>query len=40
MEVRLYDGNLNVEDLLDYINALDKYFIYEDVGMIRRSNMY
>jgi len=40
MEVQLYDGNLNVEELLDWITALHKYFIDEDVGMIRRSNMY
>jgi hypothetical protein len=27
----MYEGNLNVEELIDWINALDKYFDYEDV---------
>ncbi len=29
MEVSLYDGNLNVEEFLNWINTLDKYFDYE-----------
>jgi hypothetical protein len=31
MEVTMYEGNLNVEELLDWIRVLDKYFDYEDV---------
>lgn len=31
MEVPLYEGNLNVDELMDWIHALDKYFDYEDV---------
>jgi hypothetical protein len=31
MEIPMYEGNLYVEDLLDWIRALDKYFDYEDV---------
>jgi hypothetical protein len=27
----VYEGNLDVEELLDWIRALDKYFDYEDV---------
>jgi hypothetical protein len=31
MEIPMYEGNLDVEELLDWIKALDKYFDYEDV---------
>jgi hypothetical protein len=31
MEIPMYEGNLDVEELLDWIRALDKYFDYEDV---------
>jgi hypothetical protein len=31
MEVPMYEGNLNVEELLDWINSLDKYFDYEEI---------
>jgi hypothetical protein len=31
MDIPMYEGNLDVEDLLDWINALDKNFDYEDV---------
>jgi hypothetical protein len=31
VEVPMYEGNLNVEELIDWINALDKYFDYEYV---------
>jgi hypothetical protein len=31
MDIPVYEGNLDVEELLDYIIALDKYFDYEDV---------
>jgi hypothetical protein len=27
----MYEGNLYVEELLDWIRALDKYFNYQDV---------
>ncbi|KAH9331464.1 hypothetical protein KI387_003572, partial [Taxus chinensis] len=29
MEVPMYEGNLNVEELIDWIKALDKYFDFE-----------
>jgi hypothetical protein len=31
MEVPMYEGNLNVEEFLDWISALDKYFDYEEI---------
>jgi hypothetical protein len=31
MEVSMYEGNLDVEELLDWIRALDKYFDYEEI---------
>jgi hypothetical protein len=31
MEIPMYKGNLDVEELLGWIRALDKYFDYEDV---------
>jgi hypothetical protein len=31
MEIPMYEGNLDVEELLDWIRDLDKYFDYEDV---------
>jgi hypothetical protein len=31
MDIPVYEGNLDVEDLLDWIRALDMYFDYEDV---------
>jgi hypothetical protein len=31
MEVPMYEGNLNVEELLDWISSLDKYFDYEEI---------
>jgi hypothetical protein len=31
MDIPVYKGNLDVEELLDWIRALDKYFYYEDV---------
>jgi hypothetical protein len=31
MEIPMYEGNLDVEELLDWIRALEKYFDYEDV---------
>jgi hypothetical protein len=32
MKVPMYEGELNVEELLDWINAMDKYFNYEDIN--------
>ena len=29
VEVPMYEGNLNVEELMDWINALNKYFYFE-----------
>jgi hypothetical protein len=29
MDIPMYEGNLDVEDLLDWFRALDKYFDYE-----------
>jgi hypothetical protein len=31
MDILVYEGNLDVEELLDWIRALDTYFDYEDV---------
>jgi hypothetical protein len=31
MDIPMYEGNLDVEELLDWIRALEKYFDYEDV---------
>jgi hypothetical protein len=31
LEIPMYEGNLDVEELLDWIRDLDKYFDYEDV---------
>jgi hypothetical protein len=31
MNIPVYEGNLDVEEILDWIIALDKYFNYEDV---------
>jgi len=31
MEVPMYEVNLEVEELLDWINYLDKYFDYEEI---------
>lgn len=28
-EIHLYEGSLNIEELMDWINSLDKYFHYE-----------
>ena len=29
VEVPMYEGNINVEELMDWINALNKYFDFE-----------
>jgi hypothetical protein len=31
VEVPIYEGNLNVEEFIDWINSLDNFFDYEDV---------
>jgi hypothetical protein len=31
IEVPMYEGNLNVEELLDWISDFDKYFDYEEI---------
>ena len=31
VEIPLYDENINVEELMDWISSLDKYFNYEEV---------
>ena len=31
IEVPMYSGNLNVEELMDWINALSKYFDFEEI---------
>ena len=31
MDIPVYEGNLDVEEILDWIRALDTYFDYEDV---------
>jgi hypothetical protein len=36
IEVPMYEGNLDVEELLDWIRSMDKYFDYEDVDEEKR----
>jgi hypothetical protein len=31
IDIPMYEGNLDVEELLDWIRSMDKYFDYEDV---------
>jgi hypothetical protein len=31
IEVPMYEGNLEVEELLDWVHDMDKYFDYEDI---------
>jgi hypothetical protein len=31
MDIPVYEGSLNAEELLDWIRALDTYFDYEDI---------
>ena len=31
VEVPMYEGDLNVEELMDWINALNNYFEFEDI---------
>jgi hypothetical protein len=30
-DVPMYEGNLEVEELLDWVRAMEKYFNYEDI---------
>ena len=30
VEIPSYDGNINVEELMDWISSLDRYFYYEE----------
>jgi hypothetical protein len=39
MDIRVYEGNLDVEELLDRIRSLDKYFDYEDVEEDNKVNI-
>jgi hypothetical protein len=32
IDVPMYEGNLDVEELLDWIRSMDNYFEYEDVN--------
>jgi hypothetical protein len=36
MDIPMYEGNLDVEELLDWFRALDKYFDYEDIEEDRK----
>jgi len=36
MDIPMYEGNLDVEDLLDWFRALDKYFDYEYIEEYRK----
>jgi len=31
MDISMYEGNLDIKELLDWFRTLDKYFNYEDV---------
>jgi hypothetical protein len=31
IDIPMYEGNLYVEELLDWIRSMDKYFVYEDI---------
>ena len=39
MDIPVYEGNLDAEELLDWIRALDTYFDYEDVEEDRKVSM-
>jgi hypothetical protein len=36
IEVPMYEGNLDVEELLDWVRSMDKYFNYEVVNEEKR----
>ena len=37
VEVPMYEGNLNVEELMDWINSLNKYFDFEEIEDIKKA---
>ena len=39
VEVPMYEGNLNVEELMDRINVLYKYFEFEEIEDKKKRNM-
>jgi hypothetical protein len=39
MDIPVYEGNLDVEELLDWVRALDTYFDYEGVEEEKKSSM-
>jgi hypothetical protein len=36
IDIPMYEGNLDTEELLDWIRSMDKYFGYEDVEEEKR----
>jgi hypothetical protein len=36
IEVTMYEGNLDAEEMLDWIRSMDKHFDYEDVDEERK----
>jgi DNA-binding transcriptional regulator WhiA len=32
IDILMYEGNLDIEEFLDWIRAMEKYFYYEDVN--------
>ena len=38
-ELSIYDGSLKVENLIDWINEMDKYFKYEDIDEKKDLNL-
>ena len=36
IEVLMYSGNLNVEELMDWINAMSKYFGFEEIEVKKK----
>jgi hypothetical protein len=38
IDILMYEGNLDVEELLDWIISMDKYFDYEDVDEEKKVN--
>jgi hypothetical protein len=39
MDIPVYEGNLDAEELLDWIRALDTYFDYEDIEEDKKVSM-
>jgi hypothetical protein len=38
MDIPMYEGKLDVEEMLDWFRALDKYFDYEDIEEDKKVN--